>query len=206
MFGLDLHDEVLRLREQNSKLSKGIFLSAVAAIAGFVFGAVCIAIKPDPERVAIDPSGRVFPVVSLTKNDPPDSRVTRLAGDCVNDLLNHAFHNYQTTVERAIGACFTGGGSESVRQQIYPLLDTMNKEKMNMASSFIIQPFINNRVIEGGRRVYKIQGEVSIGYRGRGASSPPIRYAFATDVVRVPYDSHIEGIRLQNLILRIKGN
>lgn len=205
-YGLDLHAEVLRLREQNSKLTKGMLLSGVAAFIGIVFGISAFAIKPQPERFAVDPAGRVFPVAPLTTDDPPDARVTRFAGDCINGLLNHAFHNYQNTVERAVSECFTGGGTESVKQTIMPLLQTMKDKQLNLATEFVILPFINNRVIENNRRVYKVQGVIAVGYRGKGASIRPIQYAFQTDVVRVPYDSSIEGIRLQNLILEIRNN
>lgn len=205
-YGLDLHAEVLRLREQNSKLIKGILLSGLAAVIGIVFGVSAYFSKPEPERFAVDPAGRVFPVNSLSAGDPPDSRVTRFAADCINSLLNHAFHNYQNTVERAVSECFTGGGTDSVKQTVMPLLQTMKDKQLNLASQFVILPFINNRVLEYGRRVYKVQGVITVGYRGKGASIRPIEYAFQTDVVRVPYDSSIEGVRLQNLILEIRNN
>lgn len=202
--GLDLHAELDRVRGLNVKLAGALSLITIGVIAAIVFAVAALTFKPEPDRMAVDPMGRVYPVSLLTTDDPPDSRVTRMVGDCVTDLLNHPFHNYQTGVEKAISGCFTGGGSQSIRVTLDPLLAKMKTEQMNMASNFVILPFINNRRIEGGRRVYNVQGVVAVGYRGRGASAQPITYAFSTDVVRVAYDSHIEGIRLQNLLLEIK--
>lgn len=204
---VDLVAENVRLRSLNSQLTIGIALAALAAVVGVVVGAIGFFSKPDPERIAIDPAGRVVPLTVLTKNDPPDARITKFAGECVTDLLNHAFHNYQTTTERAISNCFTGGGSESVRAAIYPLLARMKKERMNMAGQFVIMPFINSRSLDRfGRRVFNVQAVIVIGYRGTAASGSirPIEYSLSTDVVRVPYDSHIEGVRLQNLILQTR--
>lgn len=207
LFGIDLHAENTRLRTLNGKLVNGIVIAAVAGTIGLVAGIVGMIHKPERERIALDAGGRAYPVMPLTKGDPPDARITRMAGDCMNQLFNHAFHNYQTTVERAIGECFTGGGSESVRKVMEPFLEKMKKDDVNLASSFVIQPFINARGVMGSgasaRNVFHIQGVIDIGYRGGKANttSRPISYAFQTDVVRVSYDSHIEGMRLQNVVL-----
>lgn len=208
LLGIDLVEDNIRLREINAKLAKGIVFSSIAAVVGVAIGLIGFIIKPEPERIAVDPAGRAVPVLTLTKNDPPDSRITKLAGECVSDLLNHAFHNYQTTVERAIGGCFTGQGSVSVRQAIDPLLERMKKERMNMAAQYVIMPFINSRSVDGfGRRVFHVQAVISVGYRGTAlaGSIKPIEYALSADVVRVPYDSHIEGVRMQNLVLAIRS-
>jgi hypothetical protein len=192
LFGIDLHAEVTRLRTLNGKLVGGIVIAALAGTIGLAAGIAGMTHKP---------------VLPLTKGDPPDARITRMAGDCMNQLFNHAFHNYQTTVERAIGECFTGGGSESVRKVMEPFLEKMKKDDVNLASSFVIQPFINARGVmgngTGARNVFHIQGVIDIGYRGGKANttSRPVSYAFQTDVVRVSYDSHIEGMRLQNVVL-----
>lgn len=204
LVGLDLHAECVRLRDLNRKLVNAVVLAAVGGMAALAFGVFAMTVRPERERIALDANGRAVPLVALTKNDPPDARITRMAADCINDLFNHAFHNYQTTVERAIGACFTGGGSESVRRVLDPFLVRVNKDAVNMASTFVIQPFINSRDVLGSgasaRNVFHIQGVVAIGYRGAKAVKP-VEYAFQTDVVRVSYDSHVEGIRLQNIIL-----
>lgn len=207
LFGIDLHTENVRLRALNSKLVGAVALGFIAGTIGLVVGIIGMTNKPERERIALDPSGRVFPVMALTKGDPPDARITRMAGDCMNELFNHAFHNYQTTVERAIGDCFTGGGSDSVRKVMEPFLDKMKKDDVNLASSFVILPFINKREVmgsgSGARNVFHVQGVIDIGYRGgkAGTTSRPVSYAFQTDVVRVSYDSQIEGIRLQNVVL-----
>jgi hypothetical protein len=207
LFGIDLHAEVTRLRDLNSKLAGGIALAFIAGSIGMVVGIVGMTTKPERERIALDAGGRAYPVMPLTKGDPPDARITRMAGDCVNYLFNHSFHNYQTTVERAISDCFTGGGSESVRKVMEPFLEKMKKDDLNMASSFVIQPFINSRSVMGSgasaRNVFHIQGVIDIGYRGGKANTTtrPVSYAFQSDVVRVSYDSHIEGMRLQNVVL-----
>jgi len=207
LFGIDLHAEVTRLRTLNGKLVGGIVIAALAGTIGLAAGIAGMTHKPERERIALDANGRAYPVLPLTKGDPPDARITRMAGDCMNQLFNHAFHNYQTTVERAIGECFTGGGSESVRKVMEPFLEKMKKDDVNLASSFVIQPFINARGVmgngTGARNVFHIQGVIDIGYRGGKANttSRPISYAFQTDVVRVSYDSHIEGMRLQNVVL-----
>ncbi|MFJ1470247.1 DotI/IcmL/TraM family protein [Massilia orientalis] len=207
LFGIDLHAEVTRLRALNGKLAGGIVIAALAGTIGIIAGIVGMTHKPERERIALDAAGRAYPVMPLTKGDPPDARITRMAGDCMNSLFNHAFHNYQTTVERAIGECFTGGGSESVRKVMEPFLEKMKKDDVNLASSFVIQPFINARGVMGSgasaRNVFHIQGVIDIGYRGGKANttSRPVSYAFQTDVVRVSYDSHIEGMRLQNVVL-----
>lgn len=203
LFGIDLHTEVTRLRDLNTKLVKGIALAVLAGTIGIVGGVVGMTSKPERERVALDANGRAYPLLPLTKGDPPDARITRMAGDCLNGLFNHAFHNYQTTVERAIGDCFTGGGSESVRKVMEPFLARMKKDDINMASSFVIQPFINSRSVMGARNVFQVQGVIEIGYRGGKANttSRPVIYGFQTDVIRVSYDSHIEGMRLQNVVL-----
>jgi hypothetical protein len=207
LFGIDLHAEVTRLRTLNGKLVGGIVIAALAGTIGLAAGIAGMTHKPERERIALDANGRAYPVLPLTKGDPPDARITRMAGDCMNQLFNHAFHNYQTTVERAIGECFTGGGSESVRKVMEPFLEKMKKDDVNLASSFVIQPFINARGVmgngTGARNVFHIQGVIDIGYRGGKANttSRPVSYAFQTDVVRVSYDSHIEGMRLQNVVL-----
>lgn len=207
LFGIDLHAENTRLRILNGKLVGGIVIAMVAGTIGLVVGIVGMTHKPERERIALDAGGRAYPVLSLTKGDPPDARITRMAGDCLNSLFNHAFHNYQTTVERAIGECFTGGGTDSVRKVMEPFLEKMKKDNVNLASSFVIQPFINNRSVMGSggnaRNVFHVQGVMDIGYRGGNANttSRPVSYAFQTDVVRVSYDSNIEGIRLQNVVL-----
>lgn len=207
LFGIDLHTEVTRLRALNSKLVNNMALAFAAGTIGLVVGIIGLTNKPERERIALDASGRAYPVMSLTKGDPPDARVTRMAGDCINELFNHAFHNYQTTVERAIGDCFTGGGSDSVRKVMEPFLAKMKKDDVNLASSFVIQPFINTRSVMGSgvsaRNVFHVQGVIDIGYRGGKANttSRPMAYAFQSDIVRVSYDSHIEGMRLQNIVL-----
>lgn len=207
LFGIDLHTEVTRLRALNSKLVGAVSLAIVAGTIGVVTGIIGLTNKPERERVALDANNRFFPVMVLTKGDPPDARITRMAGDCMNELFNHAFHNYQTTVERAIGDCFTGGGSDSVRKVMEPFIEKMKKDDVNLASSFVILPFINSRGVMGSgtnaRNVFHVQGVIDIGYRGGKASttSRPVSYAFQTDVVRVSYDSQIEGIRLQNVVL-----
>lgn len=206
-FGLNLTAECTRLRKLNAKLVNGVALAVVAGTIGIAFGIFAMAVKPERERIGLDASGRAIPLVSLTKNDPPDARITRMVSDCVNSLFNHAFHNYQTTVERTIGECFTGGGSDSVRKMLDPFLARMEKDKVNMAGTFTIQPFINTRRVIGtganARNAFNIQGVIAIGYRGgkENTTTRPEEYAFSSDVVRVSYDSHIEGIRLQNIIL-----
>jgi len=207
LFGIDLKKENARLRALNSKMAQGVVLAAVAGLIGLVAGVIGMTVKPERERIGLDAGLRAVPLVSLTKNDPPDSTITRMTGDCVNKLFNHAFHNYQTTVESAIGACFTGGGSESVRKVMDPFLDRMKKDKVNLAMTYVIQPFINSRstTSSGGllRNVFHVQGVIEIGYRGGQGSTTvrPIQYAFQSDVVRVSYDSHVDGIRLQNIIM-----
>lgn len=207
LFGLDLASECVRLRAQNATLVKAIALAVLGGSVAVVFGLMTLLVKPERERVAVDAAGRVVPLVSLTKGDPPDARVTRMASDCLNGLFNHAFHNYQTTVERTVGECFTGGGSESVRKLMEPFIARMKSENVNMAANFVIQPFINSRkpigTGAGMRNVFNIQGIIAIGYRGSkvNTSVAPTKYIFQTDVVRVSYDSHIEGIRLQNVVL-----
>jgi len=207
LFGIDLHAEVTRLRGLNTKLVAAIVPAVVAGTIGIVGGLMMMNSKPERERVSLDANGRAYPLLPLTKGDPPDARITRMAGDCLNGLFNHAFHNYQTTVERAIGDCFTGGGSESVRKVMEPFLERMKKDDINMAATYVIQPFINQRSVmgngTGARNVFKIQGVIEIGYRGGKANTTtrPVAYAFQTDVVRVSYDSHIEGMRLQNVVL-----
>ncbi|MBY0240017.1 MAG: hypothetical protein K2X55_11950 [Burkholderiaceae bacterium] len=207
LFGIDLHAEVTRLRTLNGKLASGIVVAALAGTIGLVVGIAGMTHKPERERIALDANGRAYPVLPLTKGDPPDARITRMAGDCMNSLFNHAFHNYQTTVERAIGECFTGGGSESVRKVMEPFLEKMKKDDVNLSGSFVIQPFINTRSVmgsgAGARNVFHIQGVIDIGYRGGKANttSRPVPYAFQSDLVRVSYDSHIEGLRLQNVVL-----
>lgn len=203
LFGIDLQAECERLRDINRRLATAIGIATIGGITGLVFGVSSMTLAPERERIALDASGRAVPLVVLTKDDPPDARITRMSGDCVNQLFNHAFHNFQSTVERAIGDCFTGGGSESVRQVLDPFLQRVQKEQVNIASSFVIQPFINRRSVQNGRNVFHIQGVVSIGYRGGKVNTTirPVEYAFQSDVVRVSYDSHIEGIRLQNIIL-----
>lgn len=204
LFGLDLHNELARVRAQNRALVKGIGASGLAALIGVVFGLVCLVVKPSPARVAIDPAGRLYPVVEMSKNELPDSRVTRFAGDCIYNLLNHAFHNYQNTFERAVSTCTTSAGIESVRLALYPRLEDMKKYRMNLASNFLIQPFVNSRTVEFGRLVYHIQGTIQIGYRGTNASINPVEYAFSADFVRVPFESSVEGIRMQNIVLAIR--
>lgn len=207
LVALDLHAECVRLRELNRKLVNGIATVALAGAAALAFGVFALAVRPERERIALDANGRAVPLVVLTKNDPPDARITRMAGDCINELFNDAFHNYQTTVERAIGECFTGGGSESVRRVMDPFLERVKTEQVNLAGTFVIQPFINSRGVigsgTGARHVFHVQGVIAIGYRGGKINSTirPVEYAFQTDVVRVSYDSHVEGIRLQNIIL-----
>jgi hypothetical protein len=207
LFGIDLHAENTRLRTLNGKLVNVVVIAALAGTIGLVAGIVGMTHKPERERIALDANGRAYPVLALTKGDPPDARITHMAGDCMNQLFNHAFHNYQTTVERAIGECFTGGGSESVRKVMEPFLERMKKDDVNLASSFVIQPFINSRGVMGSgstaRNVFHVQGVIDIGYRGGKANttSRPVSYAFQTDIVRVSYDSHIEGMRLQNVVL-----
>lgn len=207
LFGIDLHAENVRLRALNTKLAGGVALAAVAGSIALIAGIAGMTSKPERERIALDAGGRAYPVMPLTKGDPPDARITRMAGDCINFLFNHAFHNYQSTVERAIGDCFTGGGSDSVRKVMEPFLERMKKDDVNMASSFVIQPFINTRSVmgsgSGARNVFHIQGVIDIGYRGGKANTTarPVSYAFQSDVVRVSYDSHIEGMRLQNVVL-----
>ena len=191
----------------NGKLVAGIAIAVIAGSIGIAAAIIGLTSKPERERIALDAQGRAYPVLMLTKGDPPDARVTRMVGDCVNGLFNHAFHNYQTTVERTIGDCFTGGGSESVRKAIEPFLKKMSEGDVNLASSYIIQPFINRRSVQGSggnaRNVFHVQGVIEIGYRGGKANSTsrPVAYAFQSDVVRVSYDSHIEGMRLQNIVL-----
>ena len=207
LFGLDLPAECARLRTLNAKLTKGVAIAAIAGLVGIVAGAFGLLTRPAPERIALDAGGRAIPLVALTKADPPDARITRMAADCMNGMFNHAFHNYQTTVERTIGDCFTGGGSASIRKVIEPFLVRLKAEQVNMAGTFVIQPFINSRSVMGGgsgaRNVFHVQGVIAIGYRGAKATDTtrPVEYAFQTDIVRVSYDSHIEGIRLQNVVL-----
>jgi hypothetical protein len=207
LFGIDLHREVARLRELNTKLAGGAALGIVAGTIGLVVGFMGMTGKPERERVALDPAGRFYPVLSLTKNDPPDAAITRMASNCISGLFNHAFHNYQSTVERTIGECFTGGGSESVRKVLEPHLKKMKDNNANLAGTYVIQPFINARSVAGtgaaARNVFHVQGVIDIGYRGAKANTSlrPVSYAFQSDIVRVSYDSHIEGIRLQNVVL-----
>lgn len=207
LFGIDLKKENARLRAQNGKLAQGIAMAAIAGLVGMVAGVVGIAVKPERERIGLDAGLRAVPLVSLTKNDPPDAKVTGMVGDCLNSLFNHAFHNYQTTVERSIGECFTGGGSDSARKMMDPFLERMKKDKVNLSMTYVIQPFINTRstTSSGGlaRNVFHIQGVMAIGYRGGQGSTTvrPVEYAFQSDVVRVSYDSHVTGIRLQNIVM-----
>jgi hypothetical protein len=207
LFGIDLKGENARLRSQNGKLAQAVAFAAIAGLVGLIVGVVGMTVKPERERIGLDANGRAIPLVSLTKNDPPDAKVTRMAGDCINSLFNHAFHNYQTTVERAIGDCFSGGGSASVRTVMEPFLERMKKEKVNISMTYVIQPFINSRSTTsvGGvaRNVFTVQGVIAIGYRGgQGTTTTrPVEYAFQSDVVRVSYDSHVEGIRLQNIVM-----
>lgn len=207
LFGLDLVAENRRLRSQNSKLINGMVLAGIGGLVGIVFGITTMMTRPEPVRIALDAGGHAVPVLSLTKNDPPDSDITRRVADCMNGLFNHAFNNYQTTVEKSIGECFTGGGSESVRKMLDPFLQRMAKDSLNLSGTYVIQPFINSRgtmgVGGGMRNVFHVQGVMEIGYRGgkENGTTKPVQYAFQTDVVRVPYDSHISGTRLQNAIL-----
>jgi hypothetical protein len=205
LFGIDLKRENERLRAQNGKLAVAISLAVIGGLIAIAVGAVGMFSRPERERIGLDASGRAIPLVSLTKNDPPDAKITRMVGDCMNELFNHAFHNYQTTVQRAIGDCFTGGGSDSVRKMMEPFLARMKKEDVNLAGTFVIQPFINNRgtTSSGGiaRNAFYVQGVLSIGYRGGKGGVKPVEYAFQSDVVRVSYDSHPDGIRLQNVVM-----
>jgi len=198
----------MRLREQNSSLVKSVAGAAIGGLIALVIGLSAYFKKPEPDRVAVGADRRVVQMQSLTTGDPPDARVTRFVSDCITDLLNQPFNNYQRTVERAIGDCFTGGGSESIRETIYPLLATAKDKKMNLASTWSTQPFINSRRIEGnlktGYRVFNVQAVLSVGYRGQTNTSKPIDYVLEVNVARVPFDSNAEGIRLQNLVLKIR--
>lgn len=208
-YGVDLYAEIKRLRAQNAKLVTGIATASIGGLIALLIGFTAYFQKPDPDRYAVGPNGEAFPLQSLTKNDPPDSRVTRFASDCVTDLLNQKFDNYQSNVERAIGSCFTGGGSESIRTVLDPFLAKAKEMKMNLAVNFVIQPFINTRWVEGkgisAYRVYNIQAVVTLGYRGQVNSTRAVEYTLETNLVRVPYQSQIEGLRMQNLLLKVRS-
>jgi hypothetical protein len=206
LLGLDLVRELKRVNALNSKLVNGIVIAAAAGVIGIVFGLISALSRPEPVRLATDAQGRAYPVASLTANDPPDAKVTKVAGECIYYLLNHSFHNFQNTFEKAVGECVTGGGTVGIRKAADPLLARMRADKLNMSSQFVIFPFINSRSDVKGRRVYHVQGVVSVGYRGTDRSVPPIEYVFSSDVTRVPYDSHIEGLRMENLVLQVRGN
>jgi hypothetical protein len=205
--GLDLLAELERTRHLNSKLVSG----SVAIIAGSLLvatvGLYAYLHRPEPDRVGVMPDGRVIALQSLDKGDPPDSRVTRRVEDCMIDLLNQPFTNYQNTVEKALSNCFTGGGADSAREAIDPLLQGIKKNKMELASGFVIKPFVNSRKVEtdsgGPYRVWNIQAVLSVGYRGTTSSTKPVEYAMEVNIRRVPYNSHIEGTRLQNMVLKV---
>ena len=201
--GLDLKADNDRLREQNTKLINSLAKVSLGTVLCVAVGLFGLLREPERERLAVDPAGRVYPVTMLTKNDPPDARVTAMVDRCISDLLNHAFHNFQTTVERAVGGCVTGGGSLSVRRALDPLLERMKKEQMNLAGSFVIQPFIHKRGVENNSRTYEVQATIQVGYRGTSSSIRPVEYALSANVIRVPFESHPEGLRIQNLVLAL---
>lgn len=201
IFGFDPIGENEKLRDLNRKLSGAIVFVAAASIIAIVFGVWSLRSKPEPVRIGVDESGRTFKMVPLTNEGVPQIRVTRMASDCVFQLLNHAWTSSQESVERAIGGCMTADGEESVRLALEPHLARIMKNQSNLVATYTIQPFLNKREVINSKLVYHYQAAVQLADRGGKGTGNPIEYVVQADLVRVSFDSHPEGVRLQNLVL-----
>jgi hypothetical protein len=206
LLGVDLVAALLAERAINKKLSTAIGIMAMGSVL-CIFSAIgAFSAKPQPDRIAVGPNHEVFSIQMMANMDPPDSKVTAFVGECMDGLLNGAFHNFQSTVGATIDRCFTGGGAESARHEIDPFLLQMKKDQMNLASLPMIMPFIDSRPVVLGRGTYKVQGTYAVGFRGTNSSTRPIEYAYEATVVHVPYESNVFGIRIESVTMKQRNN
>lgn len=176
-------------------------LSITAAISVGV-ALFSLFVRPSPEKFAVDPAGRFAPIVEISKGDPPDAKVIARVADCVTDLYNHSFTHFRTTVARAKVDCMTGGGADSFQEALNPLLETLRQQKVNMVATFRVSPNISARTIIDGKRAYIVQAAVDLGYVGQSGVQQPLLYSVQMTVMRVPWDSHISGLRVRDISLK----
>lgn len=206
LVGTDLVVELKRqtLSNRRQATTFAVLVATCAVLAGVIVHSLVM--RPDPVRITIDVSGRAIPLNTLPTADPLDRRVLGLVGDCMHGLLNASFLDYQTTVGRTIGDCFTGGGTDAVRKEIDPFLAKMKATRLNLYSEWKTLPFIDTR--SGGSpadRVFRVRGQIAVGYRGESTVERPVLYNFEALVVRVPYESSIQGIRVQSVSMTQQG-
>lgn len=199
---IDLNAEVTRLRSLNRRLTHALYCAAITVPVTLVFALGALFVRPTPERFAVDPSGRFAPIVALNKDDPPDARVISRMGDCITDLYNHSFTNYRTTVSKAKVECLTGGGADSFQEALNPLLEVMQRSKVNMVATLRVSPNIASRSFINGARSFKVQAMVDLGYVGQSGTQQPVSYALEMTMVRVPWESHLTGLRVRDILLK----
>lgn len=208
-YGLSPLQENQQLRERNAALLRTNVILGISSAIAIFFSIWCIANRPSPERYGVDSEGRAFPPIPLSKEAVPQLRVTRMVSDCVFKLTNHAWTSFQSSVESSINECLTPDGADSFRAAIEPWLKKIKVNKTNLVMAYAIAPFVNSKEVDiRGRLVFKYQGVLSIGERGGNStgSTRPIDFVMQADVVRVGFDSHPEGVRIQNLILTQREN
>lgn len=203
MSGMDLYGEMIRQRRLNRKLTSGLTIAGIVCAVLAVIAIAALAMRADAFKVAVDPVGRAYPIETMTTDDPPDAKVTLFVRDCINGVLNGTFHDYDETIGKTISECFTTGGEVAVASVIEPFLDQMKANKTNVASQFVVLPLMRGKTgSKFANRKFTVQGEVAVGFRGQNTNSRPLTYAFEASVVRVPYWSSVQGIRLESIRMK----
>lgn len=203
LVGTDLTIEIRRTRVLNQRLAAAFGFMSLSAVLMFGIAIHSIGFKVDPVRVAVDQTAHVYGIDTTAAGEPADAKITMFVGNCINGVLNASFANYKNTVSRSVGECFTGGGTASVMKEIEPFLQSMKTNRTNLVTQFTVLPFINTRTEPTARtRSYKVQGVVALSYIGEQTSTRPLSYSFEANVVRVPYESSIYGIRLESITMK----
>lgn len=200
MSNQDLYGALVKARRVGQRLDGSVGLASKALLVLAVLAVVALWMRPDPDRLAVDPANRIYPIEAMAAGDPPESKVTLFVKDCMSGVLNGTFTDYDRTINRSIGECFTAAGQDSVTPVIAPFLANMKRDRKNLTSQYVVTPFTKLRLGSSlSNRVWKVQGIVAVGYRGQNVNTQPILYAFEASVVRVPYWSSVQGIRLDQI-------
>lgn len=181
-----------------SKLSKvltiALIANAVMAVAAVV--AIKTAVVGKTASIAVDASGRVFPVIPLDKPTVSESRVVAFVEECLRTMYAHDFLHYARTLTYA-QSCFTPTAADAYMQGMDSFAKLMVAKRMSMGAMVPRMPRVVHALQVGGIHKWDVEASVEVFMEGRSERVTPVRYRADVRITRVPLDADARGIQIE---------
>lgn len=175
--------------------------SLIVGIAGIVIGVLGWTVRPAPAYFATDNSGRITPIVALSKPLLGPSQVINWTAQSVTKALSYDYLQYRKQLS-AVEPYFTPDGFQQYLLSLKKSgnLDSVIKNMYLVDATLQSTPIIVNDGEASGQHFWNIKMALLTAYHA-GQSQVNQNLTAIVTVVRVPPERNSDGIAIQKLVL-----